>query len=164
MRRREFIWALGGAAVWPKTGRAQQAMARIEMALDPAKALDGEIDMAKAWTDLEQSQPEFDVQQNILRETGCSITGAPFVIEGLIFQGGVKSRSNDLLLLINVMGPFGGRFGADRSHPAALAQYFLDEANCQGARGLSEEDRSNLREIRDGAWPGSDGSAPAREN
>jgi hypothetical protein len=87
---------------------------------------------------------------------------APYVIQGFIFQGGVKSRYMNLIL--DETGPFGGRFGADRSYPAALARYFLDEANCPGARGLSEEDRSSLREIRDGALPGSDGSAPAREN
>jgi hypothetical protein len=58
----------------------------------------------------------------------------------------------------------GARFGADRAHSAAIARYFLNVASCPGARGLSEEDRSSLREIRDGALPASDGSAPAREN
>jgi len=139
-----------------------QALARIE-ALDPAKPMDGETDMSKAWANLEHSQLELDVQQNILRETGCK-GAAPYVIQGFIFQGGVKSRYNGLFFNKYDYGPFGGRFGADRSHPAALAHYFLDEANCPGARGLSEEDRSSLREIRDGAWPGTDGSALAREN
>jgi uncharacterized protein YjbI with pentapeptide repeats len=135
-----------------------QALARIEP-IDPAKPLDGETDMAKAWGDLEQSQPDLDVQQNVLRETGCSITGAPFVIQALILQGGVKVPHDDGLIIVDDMGPFGGRFGADRSHPAALAQYFLDEANCQGARGLSEEDRSRLREIRDGVSRSDDAAA-----
>jgi uncharacterized protein YjbI with pentapeptide repeats len=139
-----------------------QALARIETALDPSKPLDGENDMAKAWADLEHSQPKPDAQQNILRETGCSEKAAPYVIQGFIFQGGVTSRYNGITF--NETEPFGGRFGADRAHPAAIARYFLDEANCPGARGLSEEDRSSLRGIRDGALPGSGGSAPAREN
>jgi len=132
-------------------------LARIETILDPAKQLDGETDMAKAWADLGRSQPDLDAQQNILREIGCSMA-TPFVIQGLIFQGGVKSRY--LGLTVSNVGAFGGRFEADRSHPAALARYFLDEADCPGARGLSEEDRSSLRDIRDGAWPGSNASAP----
>jgi uncharacterized protein YjbI with pentapeptide repeats len=137
-----------------------QVLARIEMALDPAKPLDGEADMAKAWADLEHSQPELDAQEKSLRETGCNVTAAPYVIQGLLFQGGIKTRN----LPLNMTEPFGGRFGADHSHPAALARYFLDEANCPGARGLSEEDRSSLRDIRDGAWPGSDDSAPSTDN
>jgi len=139
-----------------------QALARIE-ALDPAKPMDGETDIAKAWANLERSQPEPDVQQNILRETGCK-AAAPYVIQGFIFQGGVKSRYNGLIVNEYGTGPFGGRFGVDRSHPAALAHSFLDDANCPGARGLSKDDRSSLREIRDGAWPGTDGSALPRGN
>jgi hypothetical protein len=79
-----------------------------------------------------------------------------------MFQGGVTSRYNGIIF--NKTEPFGGRFGANRASPAAIARYFLDEANCAGARGLSEEDRSSLREIRDGAVPGSDGSTPARKD
>jgi uncharacterized protein YjbI with pentapeptide repeats len=127
-----------------------KALDRIEMALDPAKPLDGDADMAKAWADLEHSRPELDAYENILRETGCNENAAPYVIQGLILQGGTKTYNIDQF---NWTGPFGDRFGVDRSHPAALARYFLDEANCPGARGLSEEDRSNLRKIRDGAWP-----------
>jgi uncharacterized protein YjbI with pentapeptide repeats len=136
-----------------------QALARIE-ALDPAKPMHGETDIAKAWANLEHSQPELDVQQNILRETGCK-AAAPYVVQGFIFQGGVRSRYNGVMFnqYEKKNWPFGGRFGADRSHPAALAHDFLDEANCPGARGLSEEDRSDLREIRDSAGPGTDGSA-----
>jgi hypothetical protein len=134
-------------------------LARIE-ALDPAKPMDGETDMAKTWVDLEHSQPELDVQQNILRETACKAAG-PYVIQGFIYQGGVRSRYSGLMVnqYEKKNWPFGGRFGADRTHPAALAHDFLDEANCPGARGLSEEDRSDLREIRDSAGPGTDGSA-----
>ena len=87
-----------------------------------------------------------DAQQNILRETGCSEKAAPYVIRGFIFQGGVTSRYNGIPF--NKTEPFGGRFGADRAHPVAIARYFLDEANCSGARGLSEEDRSSSRESR----------------
>jgi uncharacterized protein YjbI with pentapeptide repeats len=148
-----------------------EALGRIEMALDPARPLDGEKDMAKAWADLEHPQPALDAQQNeqqnilrenILRETGCSEKAAPYVIQGLMFQGGVTIRYNGIA--VNQTEPFGGRFGADRAHPAALARSFLDEANCPGAGGLSEADKSSLREIRDGALQGSDGSAAAKEN
>jgi hypothetical protein len=137
-----------------------QVLSRIEI-LDPAKPLDGEVDMTKAWADLEHSQPDLDAQQNSLRQTGCSKIAAPYVIQGILSQGGVKNRDG---LIINDAGPFGDRFEADRFHPAALARYFLDEANCPGARGLSEKDRSNLRDIESGAWLGSDGSAPSRDN
>jgi hypothetical protein len=62
--------------------------------------------MAKAWVDLEHSQPEPDAQQNILRETGCSEKTAPYVIQGFIFQGGVTSRYNGIAF--NKTEPFGG--------------------------------------------------------
>jgi hypothetical protein len=41
------------------------------------------------------------------------------------------------------------RFQDSRSQEAAVAAAFLDEAKCPGARGLSEENKAKLREIRD---------------
>jgi uncharacterized protein YjbI with pentapeptide repeats len=154
----------------PAGERRSKALGRIEMALDPDKPLDGEKDMAKAWADLDHPQPELDAQQNaeqkilrenILREAGCSEKAAPYVIQGLMFQGSLTIRHN--AMAVNQTEPFGGRFGANPAYPAALARSFLDEANCPGARGLSGADRSSLRKIRAGAWPRWGDSAPAKE-
>ena len=70
----------------------------------------------------------------ILQETGCDAGGAPYVIPRL-------------LRTLNE------RFKADPSKKVALAAAFLDEANCPGAHGLSEQDKSALRTIRGPAAP-----------
>jgi hypothetical protein len=66
-----------------------------------------------------------------LRQIGCTTAGAPYVIHGLLGSGFYK------------------RFTSDRTQAAAVAQAFLDEAHCPGARGLSEQDKATLQIIRD---------------
>ena len=41
------------------------------------------------------------------------------------------------------------RFGNNLSKEAEVAAAFLEDAKCPGARGLSEEDKAKLQEIRD---------------
>jgi hypothetical protein len=114
--------------------------------LDPARRLDSEEAMAKAWADLAQSSPSLDVYEKSLavslRETGCDANGAPYVIRRLL-------------------GKLDTRFTSGSPQPAALATAFLDDAQCPGARGLSEEEKVMLREIRDGRPPAPPGPAPS---
>jgi uncharacterized protein YjbI with pentapeptide repeats len=66
-----------------------------------------------------------------LRRIGCAAGGAPYVIRGLLGNEFYK------------------RFTSDRAQAAVVAQAFLDEAHCPGARGLSEQDKAALQEIHD---------------
>ncbi len=113
--------------------RRAEALQRIAK-LDPANPLPGEETMAQAWADLARSSPTPDTYEKNLaerwRQRGCAPRRAPYVIRGL---------------LVNL----DARFGSDSHDVAALARDFLDEANCPGARGLSEEEKVRLREIGD---------------
>jgi hypothetical protein len=87
-----------------------------------------------AWRDLEGSSPSpedyFRGIASQLKQIGCTANGAPYVIGGLISQ--LDERLKDSLV-----------------QEAAIAGTFLDEGKCPGARGLSEENKSKLRQIRD---------------
>jgi uncharacterized protein YjbI with pentapeptide repeats len=101
--------------------------------LDPARPLDSEDAMAKAWADLAQSSYSFDVdvyEESLavsLRKTGCDANGAPYVIRGLLWR-------------LDFRIPY--------PRQCALAAAFLNARDCPGARGLSEEDKLRLRGIR----------------
>jgi hypothetical protein len=90
--------------------------------------------MATAWKALENSSPAIDAYDETLseslRRTGCDAAGAPYVVRGLL-------RNLDR------------RFVSNSPQPSAIAAVFLDETRCEGASGLSEEDKVKLREIRD---------------
>jgi hypothetical protein len=114
--------------------------------LNPARSFeaDKERGAAEVWDRLERSSPPHDVYEKNLvhsfRRTGCN-RGAPYAVRGLIRQ------LDD------------GRFWLLSPQTSALATIFLDEANCPGAVGLSQEDRIKLKELRD-RFPGLKESAP----
>jgi hypothetical protein len=116
----------------PEGERRNSALQRIAI-LDPVKRLDGERLLAKAWVDLAGSQPLPQVYEQSLadrlRETGCDVSGAPYVIRALLPN-------------------LAGRFGPESAQPAALAAAFLDEGKCAGALRLSENDKVQLRTLR----------------
>jgi hypothetical protein len=97
---------------------------------------------AKAWMDIAQvsarsASSYFGTLAKMLEEIGCVADGAPYVIRGLL--GPIYP--NRVLLDI--------RFEGNPSQEAEVAAAFLDEAKCPGARGLSEENKAKLQEIRD---------------
>jgi hypothetical protein len=101
--------------------------------LDPAKALEGEDEMAKIWAAHERESPSpEDYAKSLERqwlELGCATVGAPYVLHGLIAELSYPDFS-----------PF-----RDQSDAAkALAVAFLDEAHCPGAHGRSEADKAEL--------------------
>jgi hypothetical protein len=56
--------------------------------LDPAKPLEGEEALPKAWDELAGSLPTLEGDQKhlatLLREIGCEAAGAPYVIRALL--------------------------------------------------------------------------------
>jgi hypothetical protein len=96
---------------------------------DPAQAPEWENEAKRAWTVLAGSSPSFDDYlksvAGLWRDTGCDVGGAPYVIHGI--------------LRIDL---------SSAALRAALAKSFLNEEHCPGARGLSEEDKAKLREMR----------------
>jgi uncharacterized protein YjbI with pentapeptide repeats len=127
----------------PRDSR-REALNHIEI-LDPTKPLNGQEERINAWDNLARSPASLDLHErklaDQLREAGCDEKGAPFVIRGLI---------KDL----------GERFGSGSPHPAVLAIELLNEANCAGARELSEQDKVKLRDIVNSAPAAQPGSAP----
>jgi uncharacterized protein YjbI with pentapeptide repeats len=117
---------------------------------------------AEAWTNLaKESAPSagsyFNALAKKLKEIGCAAEGAPYVINGLMRPAGVgrgRVAAVDLVLLDR-------RFAGNPSQEAEVAAAFLDEANCLGARGLSEENKAKLQEIRDRGLPASAGPGAA---
>jgi uncharacterized protein YjbI with pentapeptide repeats len=128
-------------------GRRKQALQRIEI-LNPDTPLKDENEMTKPWALLERSSLSIEVYENRavawLRKIGCESDGAPHVIRGLLRQ--LPERFD--------------RLRTPSPQPAVLAACFLDEANCPGARGLSDEDKAKLREIRDRRPPAPSCPAP----
>jgi Pentapeptide repeats (9 copies) len=92
----------------------------------------------EAWTNLAKegarSSASFNIMTKTLEEIGCAADGAPYVIGSLMRR-------------ISLMGE--------------VAAAFLDESKCPGARGLSEENKAKLREIRDRGLPAPAGPAAA---
>jgi uncharacterized protein YjbI with pentapeptide repeats len=112
----------------PPGDRRELALRRIGR-LDPDDTkVEWESD---TWHALKRASPppkDYEkILAGILRDAGCAAEGAPYVIRRLL-------RSHQELT-------------------RALAPTFLDEANCPGAHGLSEEDKSALRKIRGPAAP-----------
>jgi uncharacterized protein YjbI with pentapeptide repeats len=89
---------------------------------------------AEGWADLvtvpSRVEPYGETLANTLKNIGCTARGAPYVIRGLI------PHLDD-------------RFRFNRPREATVAAAFLDEASCPGARGLSDENKAILQEIRD---------------
>jgi Pentapeptide repeats (8 copies) len=95
---------------------------------------------AKAWRDLAaESQLSAkaypgELAKRLIR-IGCAANEAPYVVGGLIEQLDVRFQRNS-------------------AQSAEVARAFLDEANCPGAQGLSEEKKSKLRQILGPTSPG----------
>jgi hypothetical protein len=115
-------------------------MKRIEK-LDPAKALEGEAEMAKVWEAQARSSPATDVYEKrlagIWQEIGCSAEWAPYVVRGLL------DRWEGSALLFSAQSP----------QPSVLAAAFLDEEHCPGARGLTDAEKAKLEGLRDRSPP-----------
>jgi uncharacterized protein YjbI with pentapeptide repeats len=117
----------------PKGDRRDQALKRIET-LNPAMQLDGQADMAKAWAEFAQSSPPLAVYKQRLAEEfeamGCNPDATLYTIRRLIFY-------------------ITARLGETPHAAAALADAFLDETNCQGARSWPKAEKIELRRIRE---------------
>ena len=127
-------------------GRRNQVLGQIATLEKPPYVADE--GSAKAWTDLakesERSAGSYsNTLAKTLKEIGCAADGAPYVISGLIQGPGLRGLSRN------------------SSQEAEVAAAFLDEAKCPGARGLSEENKAKLREIRDRGLPASPGPGTA---
>jgi uncharacterized protein YjbI with pentapeptide repeats len=90
---------------------------------------------AKAWAELEEISSHsgglyYETSLKTLETIGCASDGAPYVVGGLIPQ-------------------LNGRFGDRLSQETPVLSAFLDEAKCPGVRGLPEEIKSQLKQIRD---------------
>ena len=90
---------------------------------------------AKVWKDLAEESARsagsyFDTLAKTLKAIGCAAEGAPYVVGGLIPR--LDWRFSNL----------------HPSQEAEVAAAFLDEAKCPGARGLSEENKAKLQDIR----------------
>jgi hypothetical protein len=88
---------------------------------------------AKVWRDLAtESQLSTKAYPGELAKRligiGCAANEAPYVVGGLIEQLDVRFQGNS-------------------AQSAEVARAFLDEANCPGAQGLSEEKKTKLRQI-----------------
>ena len=131
--------------------KRDNALARIEILEKPPYVVDQAS--AKAWADLANQSARSDSfyvnrLAQTFKEIGCAVDGAPYVIRGLMSQ-------------------LDDRFGRDLdrelevSKKAEVAAAFLDEAKCPGARGLSEENKAKLQEIRDRSLPAPAGPGTA---
>jgi hypothetical protein len=101
---------------------------------------------ADAWTNLAKESARsagsyFNTLAKTLKEIGCAADGAPYVIGAFMRP----IAANRVLLEY--------RFQYTLSQEAEVAAAFLDEEKCPGARGLSEENKAKLREIRDRSFP-----------
>ena len=103
---------------------------------------------AKAWRDLAaeselsgKAYPDELARQLI--EIGCGADGAPSVISGLVAQVYLRFRVNS-------------------AEAAEVARGFLDDANCPGVYGLSEDNKTRLRQIRRQGSPQSDSGTTSR--
>jgi uncharacterized protein YjbI with pentapeptide repeats len=121
------------AAMPPQRKERKEALARIAL-LDPGNRSEW---LPEGWTGLERSTPppagyEKDYEKALaarLKQLSCTAEDAPYVIRGLL------------------QGSFENRFTADPALAAAVANAFLDAANCPDAQGLSEQSKASLRKI-----------------
>ena len=116
----------------PAGDRRDKALERIATLENSAYPIDKVS--AKAWRDLANGSARtpssyFDTLAKVFKEIGCVADGAPYVIAHLTPK---------------LYQRFYGPLGQEREVAAA----FLDEAKCPGARGLSEENKAKLQEIR----------------
>ncbi len=69
----------------PEGQKRRDAVKRLESTLDPNKALEGEKDMARTWTDHAKHPPAREVYEQsvaeLWRTTGCAADGAPYAPE-----------------------------------------------------------------------------------
>jgi uncharacterized protein YjbI with pentapeptide repeats len=130
----------------PEGDSRRDAMNRIEPSLDPAKALEGEDEMAKIWAARESPTPEAYAKTlaGQWRELGCAADGAPYVLQQFIARLNRPDNPDDAIV---------SDLLSEYDEPKALAAAFLDEAHCAGARGLSEADKATLKWIAAPAPP-----------
>jgi hypothetical protein len=131
--------------------KRDNALARIEILEKPPYVVDQAS--AKAWADLaNQSARSGSSYVNRLAQTfkeiGCAADGTTYVISGLMRELDHRS-GRDLERKL------------EASTKAEVAAAFLDEATCPGARGLSEENKAKLQEIRDRSLPAPAGPGTA---
>ena len=111
-------------------------MEKIEGHLNPTKVLEGENEMTRVWAARERESPAPEAYIKSLagqwRELGCAAEGAPYVLDGLVIQ---LATPEDLPVF----------YESDAA--TALANDFLDEANCPGAHGLSKAAKAVLNKI-----------------
>jgi uncharacterized protein YjbI with pentapeptide repeats len=136
----------------PLIGTPNQALRQIATLEIPPYVTDE--GSAKAWTSLAKESElsagsYFNTLAKKFKEIGCAADGAPYVIRALIRPIAVNAVRLDT------------HFEGDRSQEAEVAAAFLDEARCPGARGLSEENKAKLQEIRDRGLPAPPGPGAA---
>lgn len=106
--------------------------------LDPTGRMTGEEQLATAWINLAKAPPSTNDHRTAAAKwwhrTACNASYRQYVIRGW---------------LRNVLSEFRTAEGKLQR----LAGDLLDEQHCLAARGLSEEDKAQLREIRDRASP-----------
>jgi uncharacterized protein YjbI with pentapeptide repeats len=137
----------------PLSGQRNDALRQIATLEKPPNAADDVA--AEAWTKVakEQNAPPgsyFNTLAEILKKVGCADDGAPYVIKSFMRPAGLGVGG---VLPVNLVW-LDQRFqGVPSQQEAELAAAFLDERKCLGARGLSEETRANLKDIRDRGLP-----------
>jgi uncharacterized protein YjbI with pentapeptide repeats len=137
-----------------------QALRQIAELEKPPYAADEAL--AKAWTDrakesaARSADSYFNTLAKIFKKIGCAADGAPYVIGGLLGPGRIYANA-----ILNYRFEGDSRYEGNLSEEAEVAGAFLDEAKCPGARGLSEENKAKLREIRDRGLPAPPGPGAA---
>jgi hypothetical protein len=134
-------------------GRSDQALRMIAVLEMPPYV--AHEPSAKAWTDLAKGSEHsadsyFNTLAKMFKEIGCAADGAPYVINSLMR----RVAQNEVLLDY--------RFEGHPAQEAEVAAALIDEAKCPGARGLSEENKAKLQEIRDRGLLASGPGAAAR--
>jgi hypothetical protein len=128
-------------------GRFRDDALRRMARLDPDdQSIDAKLDPpANRWKEFEAAPPDRDEFEkglaDIFNKIGCAADGAPYVVHYLT-------------------GWLGYRFAPGSSHPAVLAQAFLDDTKCPGARGLTDADKAKLRDIAAKAPPADAHASP----
>jgi uncharacterized protein YjbI with pentapeptide repeats len=133
----------------PPAGGPNLALQRIATLEKPPYVADEAS--AEAWAALANASARsagsyFNTLAEKLKEIGCAADGAPYVIKNLMrpIPGQVGAVERVFL---------DRRFEANPLKEAEVAAAFLDEEKCPGARGLSEDNKAKLREIRDRGLP-----------